>query len=105
MAMKTLTAQQKQALATMRERMGGISEQKKQHAKQLKAARKAIVQMLTEKPATVPEVAAALNIPSDEALWHLTGMRKYGQVVEAGEAGEYFLYALVVSEDTTATAH
>ncbi len=105
MAMKTLTAQQKQALATMRERMGGISEQKKQHAKQLKAARKAIVQMLTEKPATVPEIAAALNMPSDEALWHLTGMRKYGQVVEAGEAGEYFLYALVVSDDTTAAAH
>ena len=105
MAMKTLTAQQKQALATMRERMGGISEQKKQHAKQLKAARKAIVQMLTEKPATVPEIAAALNMPSDEALWHLTGIRKYGQVVEAGEAGDYFLYALVVCEDSTATAH
>ena len=105
MAMKTLTAQQKQALATMRERMGGISEQKKQHAKQLKAARKAIVQMLTEKPATVPEIAAALNMPSDEALWHLTGMRKYGQVAEAGEAGEYFLYALVASEEPTATRH
>lgn len=105
MAMKTLTAQQKQALAIMRERMGGISEQKKQHAKQLKAARKAIVQMLTEKPATVPEIVAALNMPSDEALWHLTGMRKYGQVTEAGEAGEYFLYALVVSEDTAAKSH
>ena len=105
MAMKTLTPQQKQALATMRDRMGGISEQKKEYAKHLKATRKAIVQMLTEKPATVPEIAAALNIPSDEALWHLTGMGKYGQVVEAGEAGEYFQYALVVSEDTTATAH
>jgi predicted transcriptional regulator len=105
MAMKTLTAQQKQALATMRERMGGISEQKKQHAKQLKAARKAIVQMLTEKPATVPEIAAALNMPSDEALWHLTGMRKYGQVVEAGEAGDYFLYALVVTDDAAAKTH
>jgi hypothetical protein len=105
MAMKILTAQQKQALATMRERMGGISEKKKQHAKKLKAARKAIVQMLTEKAATVPEIATALNIPSDEALWHITGMRKYGQVVEAGEAGDYFLYALVVSEDVVANAH
>jgi len=105
MAMKTLTAQQKQALATMRERMGGVSEQKKQHAKQLKAARKAIVQLLTEKPATVPEIAVALNMPSDEALWHLTGMRKYGQVIEAGEAGDYFLYALVVSEDAAAKSH
>ncbi|MGB8479773.1 MAG: hypothetical protein WCE63_13210 [Acidobacteriaceae bacterium] len=105
MAMKTLTAQQKQALATMRERMGGISEQKKEHAKHLKATRKAIVQMLTEKPATVHEIAAALKLPSDEALWHLTGMRKYGQVTEAGEAGDYFLYALVVSEQTTAKIH
>jgi predicted ArsR family transcriptional regulator len=105
MAMKTLTAQQKQALTTMRERMGGISEEKKQHAKQFKAARKAIVQLLTEKPATAPEIAAALNMPSDEALWHLTGMRKYGQVAEAGEAGEYFLYALVASEETAVTGH
>ncbi len=105
MAMKTLTAQQKQALTTMRERIGGISEEKKQHAKQLKAARKAIIQMLAEKPATAPDIAAALNMPSDEALWHLTGMRKYGQIIEAGEEGDYLLYALVVSDQAAATSH
>jgi predicted ArsR family transcriptional regulator len=105
MAMKTLTPEQKKALATMRERMGGISEEKKQHAKQFKTTRKAIEKMLADKPATVPQIATALNIPSDEALWHLTGMRKYGQVSEAGEDGDYFLYALVAGEGKSAAGH
>ncbi|MGC9292267.1 MAG: hypothetical protein ACP5EP_06030 [Acidobacteriaceae bacterium] len=107
MAMKTLTPEQKKALATMRERIGGISEEKKQHAKQFKATRKAIEKMLAEKPATVPQITAALNLPSDEVLWHLTGMRKYGKVIEAGEdeGGDYLLYSLVVSEEASASAH
>jgi hypothetical protein len=27
-------------------------------------------------------------------LWHLMAMRRYGEVVEAGEAGDYVRYAL-----------
>jgi predicted transcriptional regulator len=105
MAMKILTAEQKQALTTMRERMGGISEEKKQHAKQLKAARRAITKLLREKPATVPQIATALSMASDEALWHITGMRKYGSVAEAGEEGEYVLYALIANQENTAAGH
>jgi predicted transcriptional regulator len=105
MAMKILTAEQKQALTTMRERMGGISEEKKQHAKQLKAARKAITKLLGEKPATVPQIAAALSMASDEALWHITGMRKYGLVAETGEEDDYVLYALIANQEDAAAAH
>ncbi len=102
MARKSLTPEQKQALATMRERMGGISEPKKNHQKQLVAARKAIRKMLSEAPASVPQIAATLQIPCDQTLWHLTGMRKYGFVTEAGEDGDYLLYTLVQSEETNA---
>jgi predicted transcriptional regulator len=105
MAMKTLTVEQKQALANMRERMGGISEEKKQHSKQLKAARKAIQKLLEAQPATVPQIAEALRMPADEALWHVTGMRKYGSVMEAGEDGDYLLYALVANEEKAPAAH
>ena len=105
MAMKTLTSEQKKALATMRERMGGIGDEKKQHQKYLIAARKTIRKLLAEKPATVPRIAAALNMPSDEALWHVTGMRKYGQVSEAGEEGDYFLYAPVAGDEKPAAGH
>ncbi len=104
MTMKTLTPEQKQALATLRSSLGGISEQKRQAQKRLVTARKAIQKFLEAHPATVPQIAAALQMPTDEALWHVTGMRKYGKVAESGEEGDYPLYALVVQEDRVAAA-
>ena len=105
MAMKALAPEQKQALAKLRASLGGISEQKRQTQKHLVAARKAILKLLEAQPATVPQIAKALQIPSDEALWHVTGMRKYGKVAEAGEEGDYLLYALVVQEETAEPNH
>lgn len=99
MAMKTLTAEQKQALATLRTNLGGISDEKRQLQKHLLASRKAIQKLLEAQPATVPQIAEALKMPADEALWHLTGMRKYGKVAEAGEDDDYLLYALVAYEE------
>jgi DNA-binding IclR family transcriptional regulator len=61
--------------------------------------------MLDTQPATIPQIAEALNMPSDEALWHVTGMRKYGKVAEAGEDGDYLLYAPVTYEEKPAAGH
>jgi|WetSurMetagenome_2_1015567.scaffolds.fasta_scaffold810354_2 hypothetical protein len=105
MAMKTLTSEQKLALAKLRAALGGISDEKRQTQKHLIASRKAIQKFLEAQPATVPQIATALNIPSDEALWHVTGMRKYGKVAEAGEEDDYPLYALVVVEEKAAAGH
>lgn len=105
MAMRVLTAEQKRALAALRESMGGISEEKRQTQKHLVAARKSIVKLLEAQPATVPQIAAALQMPADEALWHVTGMRKYGKVTDVGEDGDYPLYALVTFDDKAAAGH
>lgn len=105
MAMKILTSEQKQALAALRASLGGISEQKRQAQKHLMGARKAIQKLLEGQPATVPQIAGALNMPADEALWHVTGMRKYGKVAEDGEDGDYPLYTLVAYEEKAAAAH
>ncbi len=105
MAMKTLTAEQKKALAALRASMGGVSEEKRTAQKRLLAARKAIQKFLEAQPATIPQIAEALKMPADEALWHVTGMRKYGKVAEAGEEGDYPTYALVAGEEKTADAH
>lgn len=99
MAMKPLTTEQKQALAALRANLGGVSEKKRVAQKHLLAARKAIAKMLDTQPATIPQIAEALNMPSDEVLWHVTGMRKYGKVAEAGEDGDYVLYAPVAYEE------
>ena len=105
MAMKTLTSEQKQALAALRASLGGISEQKRQAQKHLIGARKGIQKILEEQPATVPQISKALNMPADEVLWHVTGMRKYGKVAEDGEEGDYPLYTLVAYEEKATAAH
>lgn len=105
MAMKPLTTEQKQALAALRASLGGVSEVKRNAQKHLLAARKAILKLLETQPATIPQIAEALNMPSDEALWHVTGMRKYGKVAEAGEDGDYLLYAPVAYEEEPAVSH
>jgi hypothetical protein len=102
MALKTLTAEQRQALAALRESIGGIGEEKRKAQKALLAARKEIARLLAAQPATVPQIAGALNLPSYEVLWHVTGMRKYGQVTEIGEDGDYPLYALVSDQPQSA---
>jgi len=105
MGLKTLTAEQKLALAKLRESLGGISEEKRQAQKHLLAARKAVLKLLETQPATVPQIAVALQMPADEALWHVTGMRKYGKVIEAGEDGDYLLYAIAAREEKANSAH
>lgn len=51
-----------------------------------------ICQVIRDTAHTVPEVAAATGLPSSDVLWHLTCMKKYGQVVETGMCGDYYLY-------------
>jgi hypothetical protein len=54
-----------------------------------------ISRVLREKPASVPEVAEAVGIPPQQALWYLAAMKKYNLVVENGMSGDYPLYQLV----------
>ena len=105
MALKTLTAEQKQALTMLRGSLGGVSDEKRQAKRHLLEARRGILKLLEAQPATVPQIAKSLHMPTDEVLWHITGMRKYGKVVEAGEEGDYLLYAQVAPEENTASGH
>jgi predicted transcriptional regulator len=47
---------------------------------------------LQEQPRTAPQVAEATGLPVADVLWHITAMRKYGQVIETGKSGDYYLY-------------
>lgn len=55
-----------------------------------------ILQALSAGPMTVPEVARAIDRPSDETLYWVMGMRRYGLLVEIPEADDdgYFQYAI-----------
>lgn len=59
-----------------------------------KALRRKICESMREEPKTVPEIAAASGISADLVLWHVTAMKKYDLVTEAGMCGEYYLYQM-----------
>lgn len=60
--------------------------------KEQKRVQQVICQALRDKPMTVPEVAAAINMPTNEVLWYTASFKKYGLIVEKGMCADYPLY-------------
>ncbi len=56
-----------------------------------------ILQALSAGPHTVPEIAAAIGKPTEETVFWVMGMRRYGKLVELPEATDegFFQYAAV----------
>jgi len=77
-----------------RDRMGGLTEEKKAMAKDQRDTIKAIQGVLKGGPRTVPEISVEAKIPSPKVLWYVMAMKRYGKVAEAGQAGDYFRYEL-----------
>ncbi|MGQ9632800.1 MAG: winged helix-turn-helix domain-containing protein [Bryobacteraceae bacterium] len=80
-------------LKVFRERMGGLTEQKKAMTKEQRDITKAIQEALKGGPRTVPEIAAHTGIPSHKVLWYVIAFKKYGEVAEVGQSGDYYQYA------------
>jgi type II secretory pathway component PulJ len=60
----------------------------------------AIKSRLTEEARTIPEIAAELKMETADVLAMVMALRKYGEVVEAAKADDYFKYRLVVKADS-----
>ena len=54
-----------------------------------------ILEALGTEALTVPEIAARIERPAHEVVYWLMGMRRYGHVVEVGDADDdgYYHYA------------
>jgi len=79
-------------LKIFRERMGGLSEQKKAMIKEQRDTTRALENALKAGPRTVPQLAQETGIASSKVLWYVMALKKYGKVAEAGRAGDYYLY-------------
>lgn len=95
----TLSKEEKQRrnalLKELREKHGDSIEKTRKRLKEQKTIRRQICQFLRDEPKTVPEVAEASGLPAHNVLWHITAMKKYDLVTEAGQCGEYYLYQMV----------
>ncbi len=81
-------------LEVLRTRHGGMSKQLKEYFTERQRLKKAIAAALADGPRSVPDIARACGIAPPQAMWHVMAMRRYGELVEAGERDDYVLYAL-----------
>jgi hypothetical protein len=87
-------AKARRPIDILRDRLGGASESTKESFKEQNRVRKLLNEALREKPRTVPELAVACALPSEEVMWHLMALRRYGKVVEQEVRGDYYVYRL-----------
>lgn len=91
--MSELKRNWREDLKGFRERMG-LTEEKKSWAKRQRDTMKSIREALKKGARTIPEIMAETRLPGDQVLWHVMAMKRYGQVAEAGQAGDCYRYEL-----------
>jgi hypothetical protein len=92
----------KATLKKLRDERGAAVDDVTRRNKERQAARKKVRAALAAGPTTVPAIAAASGLSSQDVLWHVAGMRKYGDLVETGTDGDYPTYALLTATPATA---
>jgi predicted transcriptional regulator len=83
-----------EVLKALREAHRDTVERTQALLKEQQAFRKRLREVMAHGPQTVPEIAAAADLPSEEVLWHVMAMKKYDLVREVGKDGEYYQYVL-----------
>jgi hypothetical protein len=48
---------------------------------------------------TIPQIAAAAGLETEQVLLYVSGLRKYGAVAEGQKDGDYYTYTLVSRKD------
>lgn len=80
----------------LREKLGGIPEQAKENLKQFNGIKKLMVDALKEQDLTVKQMSEKINMPTDEVMFYLMSLVKYGIVAtgEIDDMDEYYTYKL-----------
>jgi predicted Rossmann fold nucleotide-binding protein DprA/Smf involved in DNA uptake len=69
-------------------------EKSQAYLKDQQAFRRELQKAMKGGPKTIPEIAEAAQLPSDQVLWHVMAMKKYDLIREVGMEGEYYQYQL-----------
>ena len=83
----------------LRERLGAVPQKPLGISREHTKIKKKINTALKEGPKTVPELAQATKLPGQDVLWHLMSLKKYGNVTEGEEQGNYVEYVLKPKEE------
>ena len=91
--------QRTQMLKQVREEHKDSVARTQELLKNQKKIRQEISQVIKVEPKTVPQIAQEIDLPTNEILWNLTALKKYGSISEAGMSGEYLLYTNAEEKD------
>lgn len=77
-------------------KLHNINERARNSSKQFREIRKTIHKLLELEPKTIPQIAAALEMPADKITYYLMTCRKFGQINVVGidDMDEYYLYGI-----------
>jgi predicted transcriptional regulator len=92
MTTQQATQSRGEMLKRLREQHAATVERTQALLREQKRVQQEVCKLLREKPMTVPEVAAAINMPAHEVLWYMASFKKYGLIVEKGMCADYPLY-------------
>ncbi len=84
----------KDAMKALREARQGFVEKAREKIKTQHRDIKLIKDQLKSGGKTVPQIAQATGMDTDRVLRYVSGLRKYGELVEGPKADGYFTYAL-----------
>ncbi len=80
----------------LREKLGGIPEQAKENLKTFNAIKRQILEALKDEDLTIKQLTEKLSMPSDEVVYYLMSLVKYGFVKtgDVDDMDEYYTYKL-----------
>jgi len=80
----------------LREKLGGAPEQAKENLKAFNRIKKSMLDALAEEDLTVKQMAEKLSMPTDEVVYNLMSLVKYGFVKtgDIDDMDEYYTYKL-----------
>lgn len=80
----------------LREKLGGVPEQAKVNLKEFNRIKKSILDVLAEDDLTVKQMAEKLKMPTDDVVFNLMSLVKYGLIKtgEIDDMDEYYTYKL-----------
>lgn len=80
----------------LREKLGGMPEQAKQNLKEYNGIKKLILEALKDEDLTIKQLTEKTKLPSDEVVYYLMSLVKYGFVKtgDIDDMDEYYTYKL-----------
>ena len=86
------TQAKKTAMKALREERKTLIKAASTKMKRQKKAIAAILDQLDGGAQTVPAIATAIGTSTEETLWYMAALKKYGEIKEAEKDGGYFKY-------------